>query len=480
MYKKRFAKWGFYKNVRRTRPGFTGGHRPAERYSTVSTVSVKSQCTAKNLDTLPFAPSLSVSEAAALVFLTNIQTWSSTFYELTDLVDHAWPIDPKAPPPPLVLYSAKMVKEYDPERLSFSFRVVVELLERGEGVLAGRLARKAFLQTEAMLQVEGPLFIWNILEILYYMALRGQTKLFEMLLRYLIGLARSYYPDTHPVIQVLQSLRTLRQAWLEESKPLQVATLEQGWELNANVLFSKFDSRFLFLYYRLVWDSSILKLPQHRLRDADRWFALLDVKFPADDSFLKALTRPFRPDMDDLGVRDGIELPKNYDHLRSDAVESILSRSTLDFQNPVLRIRVLSGLLKSRILDNKIPILRSPFDTSSPPNQAAYTPQNLADILRLHARVLAYVMKVLMEVDCATGYGSEMAADRLQSIIALWKYGKTPKDPQIVYELWQLEELLLNGNHPSEAAAAQREAYALLDEYLSDVPADMVYMPASD
>ena len=474
MYKKRFAKWGFYKNVRRTHPGFTGGHRPAERCSTVSTVSVKSQCAAKNLDTLSFAPSLSVSEAAALIFLTNIQTWSSTFYELTDLPDHAWSIDSNAPPPPLVLYSAKMVKEYDPERLSFSFRVVVELLERGEGVLAGRLARKAFLQTEALLQVEGPLFVWNILEILYYMALRGQTRLFEMLLRYLIGLARSYYPDTHPVIQVLQSLRALRQAWIEDSKPLQVATLEQGWELNANILFSKFDSRFLFLYYRLVWDSSILKLPQHRLRDADRWFALLEVKFPADDSFLKALTRPFRPDTDDLGVRDGIELPKNYDRLRSDAVEEILDRSTLDFQNPVMRIRVLSGLLKSRILNNKIPILRSPAD------MAAYTPQNLADILRLHARVLAYVMKVLMEVDCQTAHGRELAADRLRSIIALRKYGKTPKDPQIVYELWQLEELLLNGNRPYEAAAAQREAYELLDEYLSDVPADMVYMPVCE
>ncbi len=474
MYKKRFAKWGFHKNVRRTRSKSTDDCGPRESPSTLSTSPSETHHTAETPEIVPSSPKLTISDTATLFFLTNIRIWSSTFYELAELPDRTWAtIDSTAAGVPLVPYHATMIREYKPESLSYSFRVVVGLLERGHGVLAGRLARKAFLQTEALLQIEGPLFVWNILEILYHMVLRGQTQLFDMLLCYLVGLARSYYPDSHPVIQVLQSLRILRQSWLGDSTPLQAAALEQGWKLNADILFSKFDPRFLLLYYRLMWDSSILKLSQDRLRDADRWFALLNVKFPPDDAFLEELTGNSHPNA------NGVELPSNYERLKADALAAIHGQSTLERDEPILKIRVLSGLLKSRVLEETTAVYRSPTPVNRNPDGIAYTPRHEAHILRLHARILAFVIKVLMEAEDAAGCGTEAATDRIRSIIALRKYGQTPVDPQIVHELWLLEELLLKGGRPIEAAAARQETYRLLEEYLNDVPAEVVYIPTA-
>ncbi|KAJ3519080.1 hypothetical protein NM208_g14273 [Fusarium decemcellulare] len=267
MYKKRFTKWGFSKN----KPRASSKTTPSRDSSTSppSCTAVTKPIPKRTTHTiLPMSIKLSDLD------MTNLES-----------------------PPLLPVTQKGSGQRYDPEELSFAFRVVIELLRRGKGVLAGRLTRKAFLQIEAMLQIEGPLFIWNLMEILYNIARLEQTQLFEVLLFHLIGLARNLFAPEHPAMQILYSLRKLAEGWRRDSLPPQVPVLEQAWAINANTVFSNFDSRMLLLYYRLVWDSALVRLPQDRLHDADRWFTVLEDKVPRGHYFLEDTVACIHPDL---------------------------------------------------------------------------------------------------------------------------------------------------------------------------------------
>lgn len=60
------------------------------------------------------------------------------------------------------------------------------------------------------------------------------------------------------------------------------AVLEQGWLLNAEMVLSNFDEWFLLLYYRLIWDSALLRLAGDKLRDADIWFSRVKISDRGD------------------------------------------------------------------------------------------------------------------------------------------------------------------------------------------------------
>ncbi|KAM5360657.1 hypothetical protein ACJZ2D_013617 [Fusarium nematophilum] len=331
------------------------------------------------------------------------------------------------------------------DKYNFKATVIVELLKRRQGILAGRLARKAFLDVEPILQVEGPLFIWNVLEILHGMASLGESQLFRMLLLHLVSLARSHFTaQTHPVLQMLLNLQRLVDTWGFQDS-LQVGALEQGWALNADVVFTRFDPRLLVMYYRLVWDSGLVRVPQERLREADRWFSVLEDKVAAGGEAVEASAHP------DLEAAGEGHPPRDYEALKNTSLAAIQHRSTLDLREPSTKVRVLSGLLKSRILED---------DAKTNPPQVS----------RLRARVVAYLMKILVEVDQEMGFEPEIAIERMRSIIALRDYGQKQTGPQIVHELWLLEDLLLREGRKREAAEVRKDAFRRLEGYLDDVP----------
>ncbi|KAF5006205.1 hypothetical protein FDECE_7364 [Fusarium decemcellulare] len=455
MYKKRFTKWGFSKNKPRTSSKTT----PSRDSSTSppSCTAVTKPIPKRTTHTvLPTSIKLGDLDMTNLEFLTSIQNWSTSFFE-SALSD---PSSPSRQIPPLLPVTQKgSGQRYDPEELSFAFRVVIELLRRGKGVLAGRLTRKAFLQIEAMLQIEGPLFIWNLMEILYNIARLEQTQLFEVLLFHLMGLARNLFAPEHPAMQILYSLRKLAEGWRRDSLPPQVPVLEQAWAINANTVFSNFDSRMLLLYYRLVWDSALVRLPQDRLHDADRWFTVLEDKVPRGHYFLEDTVACIHPDLISPSDAEAIEPPKDYEILKHTSLSAIQHRSTLDFTGASIRVRVLSGLLKSRILEE-----------SPPPPSASDAPRDSVEMSRLHARIIAYVMKILVEVDWEMGFDSEITTERLRSIISMREYGQSPIGPQTIFEWWQLEAILLREGHREEALEIRKETYKRLEKYLDDVP----------
>lgn len=138
--------------------------------------------------------------------------------------------------------------------VSASFKLALELLDRGQGESAGRVARKAFLLVEDMLELNAPALVWNVLELMFEMLSKGHSKLFQMLLDHLWNLVRQEKSPSHPISTLLRGLRKLvaismRQGRIPESRSLYdsqlecdfiSATLEQAWTVNAEIVFETF------------------------------------------------------------------------------------------------------------------------------------------------------------------------------------------------------------------------------------------------
>ncbi|KAF5702523.1 hypothetical protein FMUND_13436 [Fusarium mundagurra] len=378
-------------------------------------------------------------------FKASIHDWSNSFFEslYTDGLHlrsiHSSPRTAK-------------INRYDPEELSFAFRTIVELIQRGKGILAGRLTRKAFLDIENMLQVEAPLFIWNVLEIMYHMVRLGQTQLLGMLLMQLVELASNTHEMQHPVIKMLKSLQKAVYLWEKHATLEKMELLEQAWASNADIIFRNYDSRLLVMYYRLVWESSCIKLGEDQLKALDKWFSAVKSKIPHEDSYFRQAILFTDPNSTET------EPPRDYKITKALCVSAIQHRCTMTFGESNMASLVRLGLLKSRVLDE--------IDEQ----QSDEIPQSHT---RFQARVMAYLMKVLMDVDRELGLDVDVA-DRMRNKIALREFGYSSTSPQVIHDMWQLEAFLQKEGHVAEAAKIRKETYKRLEEYVDQVPVDEV------
>ena len=102
MYKKRFAKWGFHKNARPSRPTRN----------------------LRELINLPRTPAITNVDACIVSLFTGITQWTSAFFQSPDLKqslasDGVWKRGPTHAPS-----SRGPALLYDPERVSHAFRLV--------------------------------------------------------------------------------------------------------------------------------------------------------------------------------------------------------------------------------------------------------------------------------------------------------------------------------------------------------------------
>ncbi|KAH8691665.1 hypothetical protein BGW36DRAFT_400889 [Talaromyces proteolyticus] len=453
MYKKRFTKWGFYKNTRRARVNST-----SPRSTEPSDVIWQPQLT--------LMPTLNRTDMSILIFLTNIRTWCSAFFE-TARESHLDFLEGTSRLSLLLPY--KQTVSYDQEQISASFRLVADLLVRGQGHLAGRLARKAFLQIEHMLQLEGPPFIWNLLEILHNIMYLKQGRLFSMLIIHLMSLAQCHYPENHSIVQLLQSLWHISKSSENDFIQLLPAILERGWLLNADILFSNFNERFLLLYYRLMWNSGLLRLTEDKLREADTWFSLLSLRVPIE-AIMEGTAR-LHPAVD-FAPADASNLPPaNYEDLKRKAIADLHERAELESPEPTTRFRLLSGLLKSRILDENV---KFPDEGGKEGSNLIMddnaTVETRGRATRLHARILAYILDLFTYIDMEKGGSENIIIERLNNTIALRDYGEGVTAPQVIVEIWRLRDMLLQKGKLLEAAEMGKTAQKRLEQYLEDMP----------
>ncbi|SPN96801.1 uncharacterized protein DNG_00321 [Cephalotrichum gorgonifer] len=476
MYKKRFTKWGLEKNVRLSR------RDDREASSTAHSVTQR-----KYLIDLLTLMELGYrgADAQSLLFLNSIKSWSSAFFETT-LHDSPCSDDPDFLIPP---GGRPGEQPLDLEQLSFSFRLVAELLGRGHGIPAGRLARKSFLQVEKILDLEGPLVTWDLLEILYNIAYLGQTSLFAMLVRHISDLAKSRLPTTHPLIQILASLQDLMRRSPGDAFLAITTLIERGWLLNAGFIFSNVHSRFQLMYHRLIWDSYQLRLPPAAPRRMSDSFGAYRAENPdvvqvaADFEEMEAhraerimyATLSFSMH---TGHAQRSQPPSNYEALRLGSIADLRRQSEMELVDQHMRLRVLMGLMKRGMPDSATRPSSTARDdgddadgvddtTPSFPKRAA---PRYKKVPRLHVRVVAFMAKIALDTDIHLGIDKDVAIEKLRGILALREYGQGASDPQVVYEIWQLRDLLARGGRLDEAEEAAREASKRLDIYLADIP----------
>ena len=168
MYKKRFTQWGLSKNSKRS-------NCPSAPASIISESAVNNTVQAKargyvTILPMPLAPSLSRKDSLTLATLRSVSAWSTAYFEG---MAHSTITRPR----PTVVID-----------FVFALKMVNSLLDRGEGQLAGRVTRKAFLMLESSLTLDNPALIWNLLEAMYQMTTLRQYTLCKMLLFHLSAL----------------------------------------------------------------------------------------------------------------------------------------------------------------------------------------------------------------------------------------------------------------------------------------------------
>ena len=490
MYKKRLTKWGFQKNFRSS--------------STPQTSSTESSCWTPPEDfvLVPMSPVLNHADNQMLILLTNIRTWSLSFYEsvrsrdwVSTALQQSWP--------------------EQSEEMNFTFKLVIEMFERGHGSLAGRMARKAFLLAEDMLLLEGPALIWNLLEVMHSLMKRSHVQLFRMLLFHLISLVNRRMPAAHPLATMLRALREFvassrrvnfiagnsssESSSSSTSDDKDIAgtidiaslcsedlslVLERAWILNAEILFSHFDHHLFHLYCRIHWDSCTINPPSAILGAAKQWVinntsqknAITTTSVSCDETDFQVSSYHTGDKMlrHLLAVPKYGSLPASYERLRKasmavlqDQEKSILGMGACSIEDTSRMLGVLAGLVTAKTIEEWPQVAESLVAEKSAVSTR---------ISRLQAGHVANALRTIMDLELAYK-GNEAGTildtvERNRAIVALREYAHAETDPRVVREMWLLKDALIEAGVYEEANAVDVMVYRRLERYVHDVPQD--------
>ena len=64
--------------------------------------------------------------------------------------------------------------------------------------------------------------------------------------------------------------------------------------------------------------------------------------------------------------------------------------------------------------------------------------------------------------------------ERIRSIVALREYAHAETDPQVVREMWLLQDALVAAGEYVEAQEVGRTVFLRLEKYIQDIPVDSV------
>lgn len=486
MYKKRFAKWGIQKNTRRS-----------ANSTPTSTTAVKEDFSSPQAPySVPVSPQLGSDDSLMLTLLTSVQTWNVSFYESTGSNKEVSPT----------------VQASFPERyhdMNFTFKLMIDMLRRGHGDLAGRMARKAFLLAEETLMLAGPALLWNVLEIMHFMVTSHHLQLFQLLLAHMKALVDVRMSKSHPLPTILRALSELmaglqgstsiaqnaqttlapRSASIDAKKKVVtiktchshnalLSMIEQAWKLNAEIIFQNFHHRFFQLYLRVHWDTCSIEPPTAIVAAAKQWMALVTPPQVSGINTLKdqfedyIQITPFEEDrmLQSLLVAptDSL-LPRDYATQRMDSIRtlrdhatSILSKRSSSTGDSSMLLRILAGLVTEKVLEEWCVTSHG-----SEPNK-----EITSMVSRGQAGNFACALRTEMYLN-NDKQGVETHSDtagQVRSILALREYAKSGTDPRIVRELWLLEDVLEAAGEYRKASEVKQTAFQRLEQYIQDIP----------
>ncbi len=117
MYKKRFAKWGFQKYSKCSAAAVQISRAKAGRWK-------------RRPPSLPAFPGFGHDDGLKLMFLTSLRTWSFSFFECMQSGDRLQVSQQRQP-------AIDQLRPVETMEIGFAFKLVIELLDRGYGRLAG-------------------------------------------------------------------------------------------------------------------------------------------------------------------------------------------------------------------------------------------------------------------------------------------------------------------------------------------------------
>jgi hypothetical protein len=472
MYKKRFAKWGFHKNAKRSATTIAPSDDRCVYRSHIDSPD--------QLVLLPQTTSLNQNDSLMLLVLHNIRTCGDSFFESVQL-------DVDIPRP-------DQTYPEETQEVSFAFKLVTGLLDRGYGALAGRLARKAFLLVENILMIGNPALIWNLLDVLHHTLKSKHFQLFHMLLGHVIALLERQFTDNHPLPNILRGFRGLAKNMVStattpgDSLPATPSShssasstsetdvqtlfllLERAWQLNAEMLFDRFDDRLFYLYCRVHWESCSLVPPEAIIDAADKYLDYLNEQqtYQIDISLVEdvqILQQQFVPERMDL-----LPIP-DYEVLRISSIAAIrrhmYSIRGSAFADKSMLLRSLASLVTAKTFEEW------PENLNRSPSAKFYRALSHGR----HAGHVACAVKTLMHLhNLDDGDGLEIkdyrAVERCRSIVALREYAHGEADPQVIREMWSLEETLLAAGEYEEARKVVESALRRVEQYIQDIPMD--------
>jgi hypothetical protein len=512
MYKKRLAKWSFRKNSKHSAANAPVMNAKSEPLDAITSITSKKITFIKRLSSVPPSPSYSRHDSFTLMLLVSVRTWSMSFFESLQSPD-AFRASQQQ------LFSTS----YEPlpskaREINFAIKLVISLLDRGHGHMAGMMARKAFFLVEDMLSQEGPALVWNLLELLHQMVTLRHIRLFHMLLAHLTALVDQKMPETHPLHLILRSLRGLVtntacavsynhcisalsppshfsslssvSSKAEATMSLNYAStlphtlpsiLKKAWILNAEILFDNVDYRLFGLYCGIIWESCSISPPAAIIRAAGQWLDKLETqqmrsisemaqhaeKFPESVSFVDkaVMIRLLTP-------RADASPPCDYELLRANINAEFLQRgdhvlsqwASFDGNTSIL-LPLVSGLVTSKLLESRSTIFK----------QLARNDLATEQVSRLHAGNLACAIRTLVELDTMSGVTGEIVVtlgiiERIQAVVALSAYAEGETHPLVVQEMLLLRDMLTTIGKYGEAREVEQEAYCRIVSYLQDIP----------
>ena len=448
---------------------------------------------------MPACAILGPDDSLKIMLLTSVRTWGISFFESVQSVDG-------------FLASSKDRKHpLDQPRVNLTFKLVIDRFNRGHGKLAGRIARKAFLQLEDLLMLEAPAIVWNLLEMMHYMVAQGQTHLFQMLLAHLVALAEERMPDAHPLSTMLRSLRGFVASMISlasnPSSPsssisssvssslntsddattivdtcLLVRTLpsmlEQAWTLIAKMLFDHFDPELIELYCQLCCDSFSIDLSGPIADAAVHLLSQIETRQNATGPFLadryhvnnpleeqKMLQRLLTP-------RKDASPPQDYRMLRASSIAALYEHGCLILSNGLGPLRtgtnidVLAALLTAKILEGQPSVVESSSRATG----------DMVRVPRIYAGHVACAIKALMALQIHSGIGGLGASpnnvERIRTLVALREYANGETDPSVIQEMWLLEDELVAAGEFKDAQDVGRDCSRRLEMYLQKIPVD--------
>ncbi|KAH8170199.1 clr5 domain-containing protein [Sarocladium implicatum] len=493
IYKHNFARWGFQKNKKHLPPADHGAA------VTQAATSGRKQPSQVRRDDSPLSASLITlahQDKLVLALILHVRTWNSSFYEHRKgyTADNNEYPSPPSPPAWLTAQNAR--------NLVITFELVSDLLKRGHGDLAGRMARKAFLLAESILETDPPALLWNLLGVMHRMLTSRHLRLLWMLLTHMTALVQRRYTRPHPLSFTLRHLRDFVGSFMNgsclavssgETSPSAPDTpgvttpdchvleiLEKVWLLNSKMLFDHLDIGLTELYEHIKIDvcpvtppavaPDILKRWTIQLKESRALEHGLDAASPFQDtpssiSTLEALLLP--PAAAEVPLPDQYSLvQRQIGTILRHVEDEILDGTSKFIRHAKLAIIVVAGLMVGQKLRETQPLIADLGGEGSSPSSDTES--------KHHALKTACIIRIILdsqaslaEVGCYIGWDT-IAMNKC--IVALYDYADADLDPQALQELMVLENALIEANQMDGARQVEMNRLQRLRQYVAEIP----------